>query len=190
VNIRGIRREGIVCPISVDTRRAVVAEQAIDAGANMINDVSGGRFDNKMFEVIGRRKLSVVIMHSRGTPQSMTQPQYNSYNNVVNEVIHELRQQLHEADNAGIPKWFQIIDVGIGFAKTKDDNMKLLKPETISFMRNELYDCPMLLGSSRKRFLNHYIDEASDEHSGKQNWKELKPISYILDSFDDYYSDA
>lgn len=91
----------------MDTRRATVAEAAIQAGANMINDVSGGRADPSMLSTVARLGVPIILMHMRGTPQTMTSPEFCTYGSgasVVEEVAVELQESLQAADDIGIPR--------------------------------------------------------------------------------------
>ncbi len=134
-------------PISIDTTNSKVAESAINAGASILNDVSAGREDSKMFQLAADHNLPIILMHMQGTPKTMQiAPEYED---VVEEVKSFLLERADKAQKAGIPKSNIIIDPGIGFGKTKQHNMKLMS-ELASFV-----NCgyPVLLGASRKRFL-------------------------------------
>lgn len=147
-------------PISIDTRHASVAKAAIEAGADIVNDVSGGTHDPVMFETVGKLKVPMIIMHMRGTPetmQSMTQ-----YNDVVVDVSSALMKQSEEAEKAGIPRWMQILDPGIGFAKDLEHNLSLLKHS--SKMRSLVNEIPLLIGTSRKGFIGKLTGEEIAEN--------------------------
>ena len=136
------------CRISVDTRKAAVAEAALQAGAEIVNDVSGFSFDPARAEVAARYGAAVILGHTRGTPQEMTA--HCRYTDVVREVITELRGSGEAAVAAGVnPEklWF---DPGIGFAKTADQSWELLRH------LGELAELgPLLVGHSRKSFLGY-----------------------------------
>jgi dihydropteroate synthase len=137
--------------VSVDTMRAVVAEQAIAAGARMVNDVSGGKADPAMLQLIAASGVAYVCMHWRGHSEDMQSKA--SYANVVSDVITELRSQLEEAYRTGVAADKVIIDPGFGFAKTAEHNWQLLS-------RLEEFDVlgrPLLLGVSRKTFLGRLL---------------------------------
>ncbi len=134
-------------PISIDTTWSEVAEAAIDAGASWINDISAGRFDSRMASVVAQRGCTVVLMHSRGTPQTMQQ--HTSYKNLTMEVREELLGAVSEFTAAGVKKEKIIIDPGIGFAKTAQQNVELL--QGISEFTNTGYT--VLIGTSRKSFI-------------------------------------
>jgi dihydropteroate synthase len=134
-------------PISVDTTWADVAADALDAGAAWINDISAGRFDPKMVSVAAQRKCPVVLMHSRGTPETMQQNPI--YNDVVTEVKDELLLSLKRFTDAGLDNEKIILDPGIGFAKTFEHNIALLRG------LHQIVQCgyPVLIGTSRKSFI-------------------------------------
>lgn len=147
-------------PISIDTRHATVANAAIEAGADIVNDVSGGTYDEGMFETVGKLQVPMIIMHMRGTPetmQSMTQ-----YDDVVSEVSCALMKQSEMAEKAFIPRWLQVLDPGIGFAKDLEQNLSLMKDS--SKMRMMVNNIPLLLGPSRKGFIGKIAGEAIAEN--------------------------
>jgi dihydropteroate synthase len=128
-----------------------VARAAVEAGADIVNDVSGGLYDPDMLSTVADLEVPMIIMHMRGTPQTMqTMTQYNS-GNVVDEVAAQLASQSQAAEQLGIHKWQQIIDPGIGFAKDIEGNLSLLKHT--ARLREAVGDLPMLLGTSRKGFI-------------------------------------
>lgn len=134
--------------ISIDTRSSVVAQECLKRGANIINDVSGLTFDEKMAEVIAKYGAKVVIQHSKGTPENMQDSPH--YENLMDEIFLDLRGKIEFAHSKGISKEKIIIDPGIGFGKTRADNFEILK------RAEELQSlgCPVLLGLSRKSMLN------------------------------------
>jgi len=135
--------------ISVDTFRSDIAYQAIQAGAALINDISGGDFDEKMFETIHSLQVPYVLMHIQGNPQNM---QVNpNYNNVVQEVQLKLSEKLRKLSLLGVND--VILDMGFGFGKTVEHNYKLLK-ELEQF---HLLYCPILVGVSRKSMINKVL---------------------------------
>lgn len=140
------------CSISVDTYRARVAEEAIKAGADMINDVSGGVMDQEMHPTVARLGCTICIMHMRGTPATMTK--LNSYPaGLIPTVGQELLSRVRAAEAAGIRRWRIILDPGIGFAKTQTQNLEILRrlPELQS--AKGLENFPWLVGTSRKGFI-------------------------------------
>lgn len=131
--------------ISIDTRSSIVAEECLKAGANIINDVSGFDYDNKMADVIAKYNIPVIIQHSKGTPENMqNSPQYND---LMEEIFLNLKQKIEFANSKGIENI--IIDPGICFGKSKEDNFEIIK------RIDELHslNCPIMLGISRKSFL-------------------------------------
>lgn len=134
-------------PVSIDTRKATVAKAALDAGAALVNDVSGGRFDPAMLPLVADRRVPVVLMHMRGTPRTMDT--LTTYGDVVAEVRAELRERVAEAERAGIERRDIVLDPGLGFAKTAEQSIELLR--RIDALREEGHR--LLVGPSRKRFL-------------------------------------
>jgi dihydropteroate synthase len=149
--IEGIRKRSDV-PISIDTTKAAVAQAAIDAGADIVNDVSALRRDPEIAAVVARTGVPVILMHMRGEPrtmQTMTQ-----YDDVVADVAHELHEFVDAARAAGVDQI--LIDPGIGFAKTFDQNLELLA------RCNELASiAPFVIGASRKAFIGHLTGRES-----------------------------
>lgn len=145
------------CPISVDTWKSPVARAAIDSGAAIINDISGLTFDPQMADVAARTGAGVVLMHTRGTPQSM---QHDTvYADLVGEIIHSLRQSLAMAGEAGVEQERIAVDPGIGFAKTAVQNMEILR-RLREFTSMGL---PLLAGTSRKSFIGKVLNRETDQ---------------------------
>jgi dihydropteroate synthase len=131
--------------ISIDTFRSEVAKAALDEGAIMVNDISGGSLDPEMYNVVAKYKVPYVIMHMRGTPQTMSQ--LTAYENLVKEIIDYFHQKLFDLQQQGIHD--VIIDPGFGFAKTIDQNFQLLnKLEALKVLGK-----PILTGLSRKSMI-------------------------------------
>ncbi|MDO4586955.1 MAG: dihydropteroate synthase [Planctomycetia bacterium] len=137
-------------PISVDTTRASVAELAILAGAEIINDISGGTFDPLMLKVIRRYQPGYCLMHIPSLPKTMQNAPV--YQNVVEDVFHWLKERLNFFLDSGIPQEKICLDVGIGFGKTFEQNIELLR----NIERFHELGCPILIGHSRKSFLNPF----------------------------------
>ena len=140
--------------VSIDTMRAAVAAPAISAGARLVNDVSGGKADPGMLDLVAESGVPFVCMHWRGHSEDMQSKA--SYADVVTEVIAELRAQLDTATRLGVAPDKLIIDPGFGFAKTGEHNWQLLQ-------RLEEFDVlerPMLAGVSRKAFLGRLLADA------------------------------
>lgn len=133
--------------ISIDTRKAPVAQAAIAAGAGLINDVAAMTFDAQMEEVVADSGLPVCLMHAQGTPADMQDAP--SYDEVLLDVYDWLEARIDAAEAAGIPRARIIADPGIGFGKTLDHNLALLRGLSLF----HALGCPILLGASRKRFI-------------------------------------
>lgn len=148
-------------PISIDTTKASVAQRAIDAGAEIVNDISGCTFDPRMLEVVAGSAVGLVIMHTRGTPVEMQRD--TSYAAIVPEVILFLRERLSAATAAGIPLERIVVDPGIGFGKNVQGNLEILRNlEQFSSLCR-----PLLIGTSRKSFIGTILDrEVGDRAFG------------------------
>jgi dihydropteroate synthase len=144
--IAALRSRGVRVPISIDTRKAEVARAALDAGADLVNDVAG-LADPALARLVAERGVPVVIMHMRGTPADMAA--HAEYGDVVAEVIAELAAALARAEAAGVRRDRVILDPGIGFAKTAAHNLALLR----ALPRLRALGLPLLVGPSRKRFI-------------------------------------
>jgi dihydropteroate synthase len=145
-------------PISIDTTKAEVARQALEAGAEIVNDISGLTFDSDMLEVCRLHDAGICLMHIQGTPQTMQQNP--TYVDVVQEVINFLQQQVDRCLMAGILPERMCVDPGIGFGKTAEHNLQLLK--SVSRLQRDLQR-PVLIGHSRKRFLSKILGRSVDE---------------------------
>ena len=146
------QRSGIT--ISIDTRKASVAEEAIRAGADIVNDVSGMRYSAGMAVVVARSGLTVILMHMRGEPSTMQQ--FAEYDDVVGDVARELTSMIDDAVAAGVDRGKILIDPGIGFAKTFDQNLELLaRADELTAL------APIVIGASRKAFIGHLTGRAS-----------------------------
>lgn len=140
-------------PISIDTTKAEVARQALDAGADIINDISGLRFDPEMIPLAVSSKVPVIIMHMQGTPGNMQKSP--SYDDVVVDIKHDFQDWLKSAQSQGLNPKQIILDPGLGFGKTLDHNLSILKH--LGSFKELGY--PILLGHSRKRFIGTLLDE-------------------------------
>lgn len=141
-------------PISIDTRRAEVAEVALDAGASIVNDISGGTFDPRLLEVAARSGARVILGHLRGEPVSMQQG--IAFSDVLAEVTDELAAAIARAEAAGIARERIVADPGIGFGKRAPHNLVLLA--NVEALRARL-GVPVLVGPSRKSFLGELTGE-------------------------------
>jgi dihydropteroate synthase len=145
--------------ISVDTTKSEVAEAAIEAGADIINDISAFRFDSRMPLLAGQKGISVILMHMKGTPKTM---QINpSYEDLLSEIRSFLQDKIEAAQDAGINKEKIIIDPGIGFGKSAADNLILINH--LDFL--EEFKRPILIGTSRKSFLGSILNLPSQERN-------------------------
>lgn len=154
--IEGVRRSSAV-PISIDTYKSAVARAALAAGADIINDISALRFDADMVGLAAQEQVPVVLMHMQGTPRTMqAQPRYDD---VVQDVRDFLAAQTNVALRAGIAREQIVIDPGIGFGKTLEHNLQLLR--RLSELAS--LDQPLLVGASRKRFIGYLLDLEADE---------------------------
>ncbi len=153
--IRALRRE-LDAPISVDTYKAEVAEQAIKAGAQIINDISGLRADPRMAGVAARHEAPVIIMHRKGDPEVMqVDPAFPcEYEDLVAEILAYLQESVGIAEAAGVPRERLIIDPGIGFGKTLEQNLEILR----RLGEFRALGLPILLGTSRKSFIGKILD--------------------------------
>lgn len=146
-------RSQLSVPISVDTTRAVVAQQAVEAGADMVNDISGGTFDPDMLSMVAQLGVPIVLMHIRGTPATMQQ--LTDYQDLIGDIHGFLEGQLAAAERAGIKRSRLIIDPGIGFAKTLEQNVEILR-QLPTF---RALGVPILVGVSRKSFIGRLVNQ-------------------------------
>ncbi|MDM9381664.1 dihydropteroate synthase [Chlorogloeopsis sp. ULAP01] len=146
-------RPKITLPISVDTTRAEVAKAAIQAGADIVNDISGGTFDSEMLPALAKLNVPIIIMHIRGNPQTMQK--MTDYQNLMEEISNFLAGQIATATAAGIDSEKIIIDPGIGFAKNYEQNLEIFRrlPELRKL------NCPILVGPSRKSFIGRILEQ-------------------------------
>lgn len=147
--VRGLASEGVT--VSVDTMRASVAEQAVAAGAVLVNDVSGGLADRAMVPAVAAAGVPFVVMHWRGFSQDMNSRAL--YTDVVAEVVAELRERMDAVITGGIAPERLVIDPGLGFAKSAEHDLALLAHLTDLRALNR----PLLVAASRKRFLGHVL---------------------------------
>ena len=147
----------IQVPISIDTYKSRVAKEALDSGASMVNDISGLRFDQGMKKVIAEYDVPVVLMHVQGTPKNMQENP--KYENLFEDIKSYLNQSISMAEEAGIGEDKIIIDPGIGFGKTLDDNLRILK----NLVEFKSLGKPVMIGVSRKSFIGKILDLPTDE---------------------------
>ena len=144
--IEQLRQESSI-PISIDTTKAIVAQKAIAAGADIVNDISGATFDDQMLVTVAQLNVPLILMHLRGNPKTMQS--LTDYQDVVAEVIKFLNVQVTKATASGITKDKIIIDPGIGFAKTAQQSLELLQ----CLGELKALELPILVGVSRKSFM-------------------------------------
>ncbi|MDI6783153.1 MAG: dihydropteroate synthase, partial [bacterium] len=139
-------------PISVDTDKAEVAKAALDAGAQIINDITAATSDPAMLPFAAKAGVPIILMHMLGTPQTMqTNPQYQ---NVISDIINYLNNAILNAKNAGVKEAQIVIDPGIGFGKTLSHNLTILHRLSEFLQLNR----PILVGVSRKSFIGNILD--------------------------------
>jgi dihydropteroate synthase len=143
-------------PISIDTYKSEVAEKALEAGASIVNDISGLRFDPEMAKVVSDYKVPVVIMHIKGRPKDMQQnPVYEA---LVPEIMDYLREGIRLAKESGVSEDKIIIDPGIGFGKTFNQNLEIIN----NLHEFTLLEKPILIGPSRKAFIGKILGNVSE----------------------------
>jgi dihydropteroate synthase len=147
--VAAVRRALPDVPISIDTVKASVASAALDEGAQIVNDVSGLRLDVKMVETCAAKGAGVVVMHSRGDVAEMARYTLANYDDVVDDVLRELRAQVDAALRAGIADECIVVDPGIGFSKRSEQSLALIA----ALPRLTAWGFPVLVGASRKRFI-------------------------------------
>lgn len=140
----------IAIPISIDTCKAEVARAALAAGAAIINDISALRFDPEMAPLAAATQAPVVLMHMQGTPRDMQREPH--YDDLLGEISAFFRERLEFAMSQGLRREFIVLDPGIGFGKTRDHNLEILRHLEV-FLE---FDCPLLVGPSRKAFIGHF----------------------------------
>lgn len=147
--LRAVRRELPDTPLSVDTVKARVASAAIDEGAQIVNDVSGMRLDAEMAETCAAKGAGVVVMHSRGGVAEMARYAVATYEDVVEDVLRELRARVDAARGAGIAEECIVVDPGVGFSKRSEHSLAIIA----ALPRLAAWGYPVLVGASRKRFI-------------------------------------
>lgn len=146
-------RERISVPISVDTTRAAVAKASVEAGADIINDISGGTFDLDMLPTVASLDVPIILMHIRGTP--LTMQQMTDYQDLMGEISSFLAKQIAAAIACGIDIEKIIIDPGIGFAKNYEQNLEIFR----RLRSLKALNCPILVGASRKSFIGRILNQ-------------------------------
>jgi dihydropteroate synthase len=144
-------------PISIDTTKAVVAREALAAGADIINDISALSFDPEMIDLVRATDVPVIIMHMKGTPRNMQKNPV--YEDVVTEIIAFLEERLLWAESLGVARERFVVDPGIGFGKTVTHNLQIIK----RLREFASLGCPLLLGHSRKSFIGTVLGREVDD---------------------------
>lgn len=141
-----------------------MARAAVEAGADIVNDVSGGTFDPDMLATVAELDVPMIIMHMRGTPETMQS--MAEYDDVVAEVAEAIAARSKAAEEQGIHRWLQVIDPGIGFAKDLRGNLSLLR--NVAAIRSATSNLPIMLGTSRKGFIGKLaqVNKPSDRDPG------------------------
>ena len=159
-------RQSVDLPISVDTYRADVAEAALQAGANWVNDVWGLRMDGRLAELVAAAGCPIVLMHNRSKPKNVAQEEKlggryvgMEYGDLIGDIKRELQESIHLALAAGVQESQIIIDPGIGFGKTVEQNLQIIQ----QLDRFKALGFPILLGTSRKSFIGYTLDLPPDE---------------------------
>ena len=154
--IEALKKE-LTLPISIDTLKSQVAREALRCGASMVNDISALRSDPGMASVVADAGVPVILMHMKGTPADMQA--HPTYDDVAAEIIDFLRKAIDQAVSWGIRRERIIVDPGIGFGKTFDHNLEILR----ELGRFQCLDAPILVGSSRKAFIGRILDKKVHE---------------------------
>jgi dihydropteroate synthase len=144
-------------PLSIDTSKAEVAEQALGSGASIVNDVTALRGDARMASVVARANASVILMHMRGTPETMQR--HPRYGDVVVEVVEFLRRAADTAQAAGVAHEHILIDPGLGFGKTVEHNLQLMRQLSVFVSLGYA----VVVGPSRKTFIGKILDVDTGE---------------------------
>jgi len=152
--IDAIRKYNNEILISVDTYKSEVAKEAIEHGADIVNDISGGMFDENILKIVAKYNAGFVIMHIQGTPESMQINPVYSENGVVNDIINYFKQRISVAVNYGISINRIILDPGIGFGKTFEHNLEILN----GLDKFGQFNLPILIGTSRKSFIGKILN--------------------------------
>ncbi len=176
--VRELRRKSPDAVISVDTMKSEVAGQALEEGADIINDVSALRHSRDMAEVIARYKAGVFLMHMRGTPKTMQANLH--YRNLIGEINSFLTDAIRRAVDSGISPENISVDPGIGFGKNKDQNLQLLS-RIEKFRENGR---PLMVGPSRKRFIGQLLGGVPPEErawgtAGSVAWLCMKKVDFV-----------
>jgi dihydropteroate synthase len=153
--IKAIKKEFPFVKLSIDTFWSKVALESVNEGVGMINDISGGTLDKKMFETIGKLKVPYVLMHMRGTPQTMGN--YTDYENLIIDINYYFSKKINALKEFGVNDI--LLDPGFGFSKTLEQNYKLLK----NMEKFKIFNLPLYIGISRKSMIYKCLDTSADD---------------------------
>ncbi len=153
LSVLELLRPEISIPISIDTTRSTVAQAALEIGADMVNDISGGTYDPEMFGVVAKLDVPIVLMHIRGTPETMQKQ--TDYQDFMGEIYDFLARQVALATAMGVNQEKIIVDPGIGFAKNYEQNLEIFRHlKLLTALK-----CPILVGASRKSFIGRILNQ-------------------------------
>jgi dihydropteroate synthase len=150
-----VKKEYPNAVLSVDTFRSVVVRRAFDAGADIINDVSGGQLDPSMFTTVAELRAPYILMHMRGTPENMTE--LTNYDHLMNDLIDFFQKKLNELHSLGVAD--VVLDPGIGFAKTQEQGFEVLRQ--LNYL--QILDSPIMVGVSRKSLIYKNLNCTPEE---------------------------
>ena len=151
--IKKIKKSVPSAIISVDTRKSIVAEKALEAGASMVNDITAGSFDKKMFKVVAKHRAGMCLMHSQGLPENMQNKPH--YDEILLDLYDYFQEKIAEAQSKGIPREKIVIDPGIGFGKNLHHNLEIINKISLFLGLGR----PVMIGISRKSFIGEIISE-------------------------------
>jgi len=153
LSVLELLRPEISIPISIDTTRSTVAQAALEIGADMVNDISGGTYDPEMFGVVAKLDVPIVLMHIRGTPETMQKQ--TDYQDFMGEIYDFLARQVALATAMGVNQEKIIVDPGIGFAKNYEQNLEIFRHlKSLTALKY-----PILVGASRKSFIGRILNQ-------------------------------
>lgn len=180
--VSAIRAEHPALAISVDTFRSSVAASAVESGADIVNDVSAGRLDPKMTEVVLAKRCAWAMMHMRGTPATMMSPEATDYepDGVVASAAAELSHAVLGAGRAGVPRWDIIVDPGFGFAKSASQSRELARQ--LALWKAKAGSFPCMVGLSRKSSLTHIVPRLREEGASDRDFATAGAIVAALHS--------
>ncbi len=144
-------------PISIDTYKSAVAKRAIEAGAEVINDISGLHFDSALAQIAAKEDTPLILMHIRGIPETMQKNVH--YDSLFSEILRYLRDSIQRAESSGLDPQQIIVDPGIGFGKTVEDNLLIIK----NLHEFRILGKPIMLGISRKSFIGRILNASAGE---------------------------